>query len=133
MPPRNAEVAASEYKDLNLSFRSVECLLCWIKGFVLDRQRGSGRERERERERAWMITSTSSSHSDLNGIQTLMPLTVHVKGAKRIRERLSATWEDAVRNTSLPGSHFFYRVKDCPETNKTLCMDKLDNLESIHN
>lgn len=100
-----------------------------MKGFVLDRQRGSGRERERESERAWMITSTSSSHSDLNGIQTLMPLTVRVKGAKRIRERLSATWEDAVRNTSLPGSHFFYRVKDFPETNKTLCMDKLDNLK----
>lgn len=73
-----------------------------------------------------MITSTSYSHSDLNGIQTLMPLTVRVKGAKRIRERLSATWEEAVRNTSLPGSHFFYRVKDFPETNKTLCMDKLE-------
>lgn len=103
-----------------------------MKGFVLDRQQGS--ERARERERAWMITSTSSSHSDLNGIQNLMPLTVHVKEAKRIRERLSATWEDAVRNTSLPGSHFFYCVKDFPETNKIvwiLCMDKLDNLESI--
>lgn len=47
-----------------------------------------------------MITSTSSSRSDLNSIQALMPLTVRVKGAKRIHERLSATWEDAVRRAS---------------------------------
>ena len=51
-----------------------------------------------------MITFTSSSLLYLRGIQTLKPLTVSVKGPKRIREILtlgtSATQEDAVEETS---------------------------------
>lgn len=80
-----------------------------------------------------MITSTSSSRSDLNSIQTLMPLTVRVKGAKRIHERLSATWEDAVRRASRQEVALLLSMKkkNFPETNKTVCADKLDNLASV--
>lgn len=56
-----------------------------------------------------MITFTSSSLLYLRGIQTLKPLTVGVKGPKRIREMLtlgtSATQEDAVDETSLSSFH----------------------------
>lgn len=129
MPPRSVEAAGREKKDLNLSFTSLEYLSCRMKGFIWDSWQRSGREREGKCAR--MITSTSSSLSDLNSVQTLMPLTVRVKGAKRIHE--SATWEDAVRRTSPSGSWFAAMYKKTFQRQiKTVCADKLDNLESIH-
>ncbi len=86
-------------------------------------RREAVRRDQGERGSAKMITFTSSSLLYLRRIQTLKPLTVGVKGPKRIHEILtlgtSATREDAAgKNITVKRSLLCYK-KDFQETNKT--------------
>lgn len=97
----NIQAAQSEC-GLNASFTSHMYLSYWMKSFHLFSLDGSASQwgEIRERGSAKMITFTSSSLLYLRRIQTLKPLTVGVKGPKRIHEILtlgtSATREGAV-------------------------------------
>lgn len=86
-----------------------------------------------------MITFTSSPLLYLRRIQTLKPLTVGVKGPKRIHEILtlgtSATREDAVgKKTSLSSAHFSVIRKTFKRQTKRLCVEKhaSDELGCVH-
>ena len=101
-----------------------------FSSFLLRWERVSVRRDQAERGSAKMITFTSSSLLYLGRIQTLKPLTVGVKGPKRIHEILtlgtSATQEEAVgKKTSLSSTHFsvirntFKRQTKCLRRAKT--------------